>query len=66
MGSNDLAKTVSRGGKYGATGTNGSGVQPAQRSLLLVCAVVCGVELYERIAFYTFNGTEAFFLEHLG
>jgi peptide/histidine transporter 3/4 len=28
--------------------------------------IICGVELCERLGFYTFNGTQAFFLEHLG
>jgi len=37
-----------------------------QYTLVLAAGIICGVELCERLAFYTFNGTQPFFLVRLG
>jgi len=54
---------------YGSTSldkASGKTSSVSSTSLLLICGLICGVELCERLAFYTFNGTQAFFLERVG
>jgi len=56
--------------KYGSVpyALPGGSAEPsaAPKCLLQVCALICVVELCERLAFYTFNGTQTFFLERCG
>lgn len=59
----DGASSLKDASNYGAT-TLAAGQIP--RQLLVVCALICSVELCERLAFYTFNGTQVFFLERVG
>uniref|UniRef100_A0A7S0AG66 Uncharacterized protein n=1 Tax=Pyrodinium bahamense TaxID=73915 RepID=A0A7S0AG66_9DINO len=53
---------------YGSVinGQHGSGTSSGATGLPAVCLCILGVELCERLAFYTFTGTQEFFLERLG
>mmetsp|Transcript_59132 Transcript_59132/g.114096 ORF Transcript_59132/g.114096 Transcript_59132/m.114096 type:complete len:594 (+) Transcript_59132:67-1848(+) len=52
---------------YGSIGaTTASSVAAAVPIVPVVCLCILGVELCERLAFYTFVGTQEFFLEQLG
>eukprot|EP00927_Polykrikos_kofoidii_P073523 TRINITY_DN69551_c0_g1_i1.p1 TRINITY_DN69551_c0_g1~~TRINITY_DN69551_c0_g1_i1.p1 ORF type:complete len:597 (-),score=75.04 TRINITY_DN69551_c0_g1_i1:219-2009(-) len=59
---------VVNGGSSDVSSDSVSNVRSCQQpqSMLLICGLICGVELCERLAFYTFNGTQAFFLERVG
>jgi len=69
--SSDVAETTGIGMSTGAKGSHddsirGSASGPTRGvNVVRVCFFICGVELCERLSFYTFNGTQAFFLERL-
>eukprot|EP00416_Gambierdiscus_australes_P037816 CAMPEP_0171120252 /NCGR_PEP_ID=MMETSP0766_2-20121228/99215_1 /TAXON_ID=439317 /ORGANISM="Gambierdiscus australes, Strain CAWD 149" /LENGTH=560 /DNA_ID=CAMNT_0011582967 /DNA_START=44 /DNA_END=1726 /DNA_ORIENTATION=+ len=44
----------------------GSFAPPSSAGVPLVCWFILVVELCERLSFYTFTGSQAFFLEHIG
>eukprot|EP00927_Polykrikos_kofoidii_P002347 TRINITY_DN1091_c0_g1_i1.p1 TRINITY_DN1091_c0_g1~~TRINITY_DN1091_c0_g1_i1.p1 ORF type:complete len:573 (-),score=50.33 TRINITY_DN1091_c0_g1_i1:145-1863(-) len=52
-------------GSYGAILPLNDGIAP-KNNLVYICALICTVELCERIAFSSFNGTLSYFLQHLG